>query len=404
MAVVLPDPILSFGELESLVEAAKKDAQTVAQHADTVQTIAFFDLTGSTRSKLAHGNTAAVSTAIEFMSLAAAIAARFGGRVLKTLGDGALASFEDPLAACAAALNLRYAAHELLDVEMTAGLTAGRPLRITLDGSRDDVLGDAVDRAARIQSLALPGQVLVDSFLYGLVRGDIPTQVGWQVDERPRHTHAKGIGPIELRELCLRDHWRLKQELATPFDLIISGRPTLSEKLALITNARSEIIEIGIGLTSFAQYFTGQKPEEFRDPIRELIRSGVNLRCYALAPDYEPGVAWLGEQGNPNYPAEAAIARQRIEEESKVHRVEGHAGRLSYHTYRRVPEFWCLGVDVDDNVSGRMFFASYLMGVPRSESPVVQVSRTARPDLYAKYLQCVNAVRAATGTAPRVAR
>ena len=43
-----------------------------------------------------------------------------------------------------------------------------------------------------------------------------------------------------------------------------------------------------------------------------------------------------------------------------------------------------------------MFFAPYLMGVPRSALPVVQVSRTSNPELYDKYLQSVRALRAAS--------
>ena len=191
------------------------------------------------------------------------------------------------------------------------------------------MLGDVVDRAARIQSLALPGQVLIDSTLYNQIRADIAAQPDWRVDSDPRRTHAKGIGPIDLYELCLEAHWRLKRELATPFNLIASGRPSISEKIALISNAKSEIIEIGIGLTSFAQYFTGQKPDEFREPIRNLVRGGVNLKCFALDFGHEPGRAWLAEQDNQDYPDEAAIARRRIEDEAKEYRYQEYRGRLS---------------------------------------------------------------------------
>lgn len=208
--------------------------------------------------------------------------------------------------------------------------------------------------------------MLIDSTLHSQVRADIAAQPAWQVDLNPRLAHAKGIGPIQLFELCIAAHWRLKKELATPFDIITSGRPSLSEKVALINNAKSEIIEIGIGLTSFAQYFTGQKPDEFRDPIRQLVRAGVNLKCFALDFSHEPGGAWLAEQDNPDYAHEAAIARRRIEDEGKHYRYENYRGRLSYYGYKRVPEFWCLGVDVDDSLDGRMFFMPYLMGVPRS--------------------------------------
>jgi class 3 adenylate cyclase len=392
------DPI---PQIEELVDAARKEAESIAQHADTLQVIAFFDLSGSTYAKLSQGNAAASRAALEFTSLACSISARLGGRVVKTLGDGALATFSDPLAACRAALSLRYATHELLELEMTAGLTTGRPLKIAFDGDRADVLGDVVDRAARIQSLGLPGQVLIDSTLYSQIRADIAAQPGWRVDSNPRRTHAKGIGPIDLYELSLEAHWRLKQELATPFNLITGGRPTISEKIALISNAKSEIIEIGIGLTSFAQYFTGQKPEEFRDPIRRLVRGGVNFKCFALDFTHGPGRAWLAEQDNQDYPDEATIARRRIEDEAKQYRYEEYRGRLTYHTYKRVPGFWCLGVDVEDQLDGRMFFAPYLMGVPRSALPVVQVSRTSNPELYEKYLQSVRALRAASSERDR---
>jgi class 3 adenylate cyclase len=388
-------------DLEDLVNAARKVPHEASHQTGPVQTVAFFDLCGSTAAKLEIGVERASQGALTFTALAGSITARCGGELVKSLGDGVLAVFDDPLSACRAAVNLRYATHEFLSEEMTAGITAGRPIKILLDGSQMDLLGDVVDRAARIQSLAVPGQVLLDEALSTLVRGFVAGQSGWNLDEKPRMTHLKGIGTIALYELCLARHWQSKKELATPFNFSATGRPSLSEKLSLIRNAKREILEIGIGLTSFAQYFTGQKPEEFQEPIRQLVRSGVTLRCFALDPAYEPGVAWLTEQGNPDYGSEAAIARKRILNEARLYRESSYRGRLVYHTYQRVPEFWCLGVDVDDPVDGRMFFASYLMGVPRSSMPVVQVSRISNPVLFEKYMISIQALREASD-APKV--
>jgi hypothetical protein len=56
-------------------------------------------------------------------------------------------------------------------------------------------------------------------------------------------------------------------------------------------HARSEIIEIGTGLTSFASDFTGMRADEFRDPVRELLRQGGTLKCFALGSGCEPGLA-----------------------------------------------------------------------------------------------------------------
>lgn len=122
---------------------------------------AFFDLTGSTEPKLRRGNVPASQDAISFTRLASAISSRLGGGVLITLGDGALVSFPDPLAACRAALNLRYATYELLNLKMTAGVTVGRPLRVHLENNEFDLLGDAFGipgsfNAVRIESTEVP--------------------------------------------------------------------------------------------------------------------------------------------------------------------------------------------------------------------------------------------------------
>jgi class 3 adenylate cyclase len=382
-----------LGDLEELATAALKEAEVATATPDRLQVIAFFDLVGSTARKLARGNPAVASAVYSFNALAKSICGRFGGKVLKSTGDGSLATFLDPMGACRAALNLRHATHELLDWEMTAGLTSGQPVRVSHGGRRLDLLGDVVDRAARIQALAMPGQILMDSALYMQVRADIAAQSHWDVDSQPRKAFAKGIGSLGLYEICLKGDWNLKSHLATPFAVIPNGRPSLDEKLSLVRDAKVEIIEIGIGLTSFAQYFTGQKPEEFRDPLRTLIRSGVNLNCFALDQSYEAGRAWLDEQMDPDYYHNANVARDRLLSESQHHRSQGYLGRLNYYTYKRVPEFWCLGVDVDDPLDGRMFFAPYLMGVARSAMPVVQVSRQSNAQLYDKYMMSVRAVR-----------
>lgn len=382
--------------LEELAKHAGKLAAGTPRDTGAMKVVAFFDLSGSTSAKLSYGNTSALNEALAFTGLASAIAQQCDGQVLKTLGDGALAVFSNAVSACRASLNLRYATYEYLGLRMTAGLTAGAPATIELEGGGADVLGDAVDRAARIQSLAAPGQVLMDDVLFQLIRGEIGSRPEWDIDPTPRHAFAKGIGDIRLHELAMRGGWKLKKQLATPFQVIANGRPSLAEKLALLDNAQDEIIEIGIGLTSFARYFTGQKPEEFRDPIRRLVRRGVDVKCFALDPGHKAGVAWLAEQGDPDYQASAAAARKILEAEGRFYRNNDYRGTLSYYAYRRVPEFWCLGVDVEDDLNGRMFFASYLMGIPRPENPVFQLSRTSQPALYQTFLRAVREVREAS--------
>jgi class 3 adenylate cyclase len=386
------DPIAN---LMCISDAAVEAASRLAKDGGPTLVVAFFDLSGSTTSTLQSGNDKAARRSLEFTSMAELVGREFGGRLVKTLGDGALLCFEDALAGCRAALNLRYAAMER-DIDMTAGLTVGRPTWVDLGEGRFDLLGDVVNRAARIQSLAMPGQVLIDEALYTTVRADINGQRGWEVDPTPRKGYAKGIGSLSVYEICLPEHWRLRRQLATPYLVDPNGRPSFAEKVALVEGANNEIIEIGIGLTSFARYFTDERPERFRDPLREHVKRGVDLRCFMVDLEYEPAARWIEEQGDDDYVTGAQSARRILEAEGRFYKRENYDGRLRIYNYKRVPEFWCLGVDVDDQREGRMFYASYILGRRRSENPVTQVSRTSNPKLYEVFLSSIHAIRASS--------
>ena len=128
-------------------------------------TVVFTDLSGSTetlnrlgdarwRLLLAEHNEA-VRTEIE----------RFGGREVKTTGDGFLVLFDSPARAVrgAAAMIDAATAHGLT---ARAGVHAGE---VELEG--DEVRGIAVHAAARILGAAQPGEVLVSTTIRDLLAG-----------------------------------------------------------------------------------------------------------------------------------------------------------------------------------------------------------------------------------------
>lgn len=107
---------------------------------------------------------------------------RTGGKLIKTTGDGVLATFDGPGRAIRGAIGLQ---DELarMDVRIRAGIHTGE---VELRG--DDVGGIAVHLAARIMAAAAPGEIAVSNTVRDLV-------IGSDIAFQDRGAHAlKGIG------------------------------------------------------------------------------------------------------------------------------------------------------------------------------------------------------------------
>ncbi len=90
---------------------------------------------------------------------------RYRGRLVKTTGDGVLAQFDGAERAVRGAVAIREASRSL-DLEIRAGVHSGE-VQVT----PDDVRGIAVHTAARIMSVAGPGEILVSATVMDLVDG-----------------------------------------------------------------------------------------------------------------------------------------------------------------------------------------------------------------------------------------
>ena len=93
------------------------------------------------------------------------------GRVFKTMGDAVLADFASPLNALRCAVEMRSALAEAFGRDMQ--LRLGLHLADVIENG-DDLVGDGVNLAARIQSAADPGAIEISGALFEQVRRNCP--------------------------------------------------------------------------------------------------------------------------------------------------------------------------------------------------------------------------------------
>jgi class 3 adenylate cyclase len=113
--------------------------------------------------------------------------ARYRGSVVKSLGDGLLATFDGPARAVRCARAIAEAVRPL-EIQVRCGLHTGE-IKIT----DNDVQGIAVHIASRVSALAVADEVLVSRTVKDLVAGS-----GLRFEERGRHALKGLLEPMEL--------------------------------------------------------------------------------------------------------------------------------------------------------------------------------------------------------------
>jgi class 3 adenylate cyclase len=144
-------------------------------------TVLFTDIVGSTEQAAELGDRRWRELLDRHDDLAGRAVTQFGGRLVKSTGDGILATFDGPARAVRAAASLGDQLN-VAGLLIRSGLHAGE---VELRG--DDVGGMAIHIAARVMGLAQPGEVLVSSMVKGLVAGS-----GLAFEDRGTHT-LKGV-------------------------------------------------------------------------------------------------------------------------------------------------------------------------------------------------------------------
>ena len=173
---------------------------------DATPAAVFADLCEYTRITERLGDAAAARISVTLRAIAHDVARRHGGRVVKTLGDGAHLHFADAARAVPAALEL-VARIQIAGLPCArAGVNAGPMIE-----AEGDYYGRAVNIAARIAAQAAPGEVCVGS---DAMRATERASVRFEL-----------VGAIRLRGLTSAVTLYRARRSLIPCDVIDPSRP-----------------------------------------------------------------------------------------------------------------------------------------------------------------------------------
>lgn len=162
------DHLLWAGDVDAIADALEEfftGSRAAIERDRVLTTILFTDIVDSTKRLTELGDHLWKGLLDQHDLIVRQELARYDGREVKTLGDGFVVTFDGPARAVRCAGAIADALH-LVGLEVRSGVHTGE-----VEMTGQDIAGIAVNIAARVLSLAAPGEVLVSSTVCDLVAG-----------------------------------------------------------------------------------------------------------------------------------------------------------------------------------------------------------------------------------------
>ena len=182
-----------------------------------------------------------------------------------------------------------------------------------------------------------------------------------------------------------------KNPIETGFYFNEYGRMTIQDKVNFFSSARKNMYEFGLTLNTFSSYFFHRNPMEFKQPIIELLRKGVIIKCFLLEPDrnetrlyFEDRAKVSGFQKEINASEKIKEVLQRLGEVHREFEKAHYAGAFEVYTYRHIPTGYFLVIDPEQD-GAKMNVSHYLYGQRRANNPVLAFTKHDHPHLFKTY-------------------
>lgn len=210
----------------------------------------------------------------------------FNGHWIKELGDGVMASFQTVSDAVNAAVKIQETCNTTKDFQLRIGIHQGE---VVLEN--DDIFGDAVNIAARIQSAARPGCIFISEAVHNNIsnKKDIKTQF---VKEEILKNVSQPV--------------RIYQVLFAGSEIIIAEKPAA----LAIENSIAVLPFVNMSNEPEQEFFSDGITEDIINDLAQVPRMKVIGRTSSFAfKGKNMDVKLIGEQLNVAYILEGSVRR-----------------------------------------------------------------------------------------------
>jgi TolB-like protein/lipoprotein NlpI len=164
---------------------------------------------------------------------------KYNGRWIKELGDGVMASFNTVYDAVNAAIKIQQACNDAKDFQLRIGIHLGEVVF-----ENDDVFGDGVNIASRIQALATPGGIWVSESIHNNVSNKIDIETKYVKTE-----HLKNVKePVRIYQVKVDG-----VEILKP--VVLASKKSIPTAREFFKNRRTALLTLLFVVMAIAAYF-----------------------------------------------------------------------------------------------------------------------------------------------------
>jgi len=294
--------------------------------------------------------------------------ARHGGHVIKNTGDGFLAEFPSAVDAVRAAMQFQDSVYELTidDAEGERILfRVGINIGDVIVGA-DDLFGDGVNIAARLEGIARPGGICLSSSAYEQVYGKIGAEFA-DLGEQSLKNITRPVRTFAV----IPDRSGAAAQTATP-------KPLLAPRLSIVV-----LPFVNIGDDAEQEYFVDGVTESLTTDLSRINGSFVIARNTAFSyKGKSPDVRRIGRELNVRYVLEGSVQRGNNRFRVNVQLIDAETGNHLWAERfdKPVADFF----DMQDEIVSRLGNA---LDAQLVEVEAQRAGRALHPDAMDLYFQ-----------------